>query len=180
MRRACASCSTAQTLQHRERLGLERSLVRRSGCRGAAGASRRSRCVVAQRCALTIHSSRTRFVAWFKCVAVPLPQLTDQQVAGRLNSGVRPHKAVQHVWRHRRCCCSTASAGFWFVAAARSSRFGEFPCSCVEPALRGFVVATSRRRDCSSVVGSSGRRYGYRGAASASLAVRLASASAAP
>ena len=39
---------------------------------------------------LTIHSSRTRFVASFKCVVVPLPQLTDQQVAGRLNSGVRP------------------------------------------------------------------------------------------
>ena len=39
---------------------------------------------------LTIHSSRTRFVASFKCVVVPLQPLTDWQVAGRLNSGVRP------------------------------------------------------------------------------------------
>ena len=44
----------------------------------------------------------------------------------------------------------------------------------------GVRVPTLQCRDCSLLVGSSGRRYGYRGAAGASLAVRLASASAAP
>ncbi len=38
---------------------------------------------------LTIHSSRTRFVASFKGVVVPLHALTGWRVAGRLNSGVR-------------------------------------------------------------------------------------------
>lgn len=36
---------------------------------------------------MTIHSSQTRFVAWFKCVDVPLQQLADQQVAGRIHPG---------------------------------------------------------------------------------------------
>ena len=51
--------------------------------------------VVDYNCGLTIHSSRTRFVTWFKCVVVQPQQLTGLHVAGRLNSGVRPHKAVQ-------------------------------------------------------------------------------------
>ena len=69
---------------------LAGSSRRRYGCRRAPGSSSRARWFVAQRCGLTIHLSRTRFVAWLKCVAVPLSPLTDQQVAGRLNSGVRP------------------------------------------------------------------------------------------
>ena len=111
-------------------------------------------------CALTIHSSRTRFITWLKCVVVPLTQLSDQQVAGRLNSGVRPHKASATVWRHRRCCCSIASPGFWLVALARpwcfvespftalasSSLFVELPCSSVAPALR----ASSSRDNAAS------------------------------
>ena len=63
---------------------------RRYVSRGAARAIHRRFIGVGQGCALTIHSSRTRFFAWLKCVVVPLPQLTDQQVAGRLNSSVRP------------------------------------------------------------------------------------------
>jgi len=50
--------------------------------------------VVGYNCGLTIHSSRTRFVAWLKCVVVPLSQLTDWHVAGRLNSGVRPQETL--------------------------------------------------------------------------------------
>ena len=34
------------------------------------------------------------FVAPFKCVAIPLQQLTDWHVAGRLNSGVMPHSGA--------------------------------------------------------------------------------------
>ena len=62
---------------------------RRYGSRGAARAIHRRFIGVGQGCALTIHSSRTRFVTWLKCVVVPLQQLTDSYVAGRLNSGVR-------------------------------------------------------------------------------------------
>ena len=58
-------------------------------------ASRRAALACCYICHLTIHSSRTRFVASFKGVVVPLQQLTGRRVAGRLNSGVRPHKAVK-------------------------------------------------------------------------------------
>ena len=116
----------------------ERSSRRRYGCRGAASASQGRFIGLGYNSCLTIRSSRTRFVTRLKCVVVPLPQLTDSQVAGRLNSGVRPHKASAKVWRHRRCCCSTASVGFLFVALARSSRVVEFSCSCAAPALREF------------------------------------------
>ena len=115
----------------------ESSSQRRTGCRGAASASQGHFIGFGYNSCLTIRSSRTRFVTQLKCVVVPLPQLTDSQVAGRLNSGVRPHKASAKVWRQFRCFGSVASVGFGFVALARSSHFGEFPCSCVRPALRG-------------------------------------------
>ena len=123
---------------------------------------------------LTIHSSRTRFVASFKRVVVPLQQLTDSCVAGRLNSSVRPLGAVQRF-------------GGSFVVVARSLRlvFGSSrwfdrrtsgSSRAVASGLRfGVRVPTSRRRDCSSVVGSSGRRSGSRGAANASCRTWLSS-----
>ena len=63
LRSACASCSTVPTLQHRGRLGVESSSERRSGYRGAAGASRRARRVVVCCGGLTIHSSRNPIAA---------------------------------------------------------------------------------------------------------------------
>ena len=116
----------------------ERSLRRRYGCRDAASASQGHFIGFGYNSCLTIRSSRTRFVTRLKCVVVPLPQLTDQQVAGRLNSGVRPHKASAKVWR--------LFALFWL------GRFGWFLVRRVGPvvALRG--VAVQLRRACASWV----------------------------
>ena len=105
---------------------------------------------------LTIHSSRNHFVV-------------------RLNSGVRPHKAVQRfggfgvvvapllrrVFGSRRWLGDRASGSFH--VAASGLRFG-------------VRVPTLQGRDCSLLVGSSGHRSGSRGAASASRRAQLSSA----
>ena len=44
---------------------------------------------------LTIHSSRTRFVASFNCVVAALPFTAGSRVAGRLNSSVRPQMTIR-------------------------------------------------------------------------------------
>ena len=124
---------------------------------------------------LTIRSSRTRFVTWFKCFVVPLPHLTGSYVAGRLNSGVRPHKAGTGVWRHQGCCSVIVPACFWFAALCCSTAWRS---SCVVVSRLRFVAPMLGDRGAVTVLSESspGRRYSQRGAASASHATSLASA----
>ena len=82
--------------------------------------------VVGYNCGLTIHSSRTRFVASFKCVVVPLQPLTDQQVAGRLNSSVR------------RLGTAMFAASWLFVLCGFGGLF--VPGACSVAALRAVPV----------------------------------------
>ena len=93
-------------------------------------ASRRGALACCYICHLTIHSSRTRFVASFKRAVVRLHPLTDQHVAGRLNSGVmrgREHVLAGFFCRHSSSANglpsrdSTAAFGQHHVAAARLS-----------------------------------------------------------
>ena len=153
----------------------ERSSRRRTGCRGAASASQGHFIGFGYNSCLTIRSSRTRFVTWLKCVVVPLQQLTDQHVAGRLNSGVSPQTAVQRV------------VGFG-AAVARSLRLvllrgvgrfiatGQFLCRCIVPALHAPRLQHPQRREGLGVESSSVRRYGCRRAPGSSRQAAVSSA----
>ena len=99
--------------------------------------------VVGYNCGLTIHSSRTRFVASFKCIVVPLQQLTGWHVAGRLNSSVRRLKSCESRaahWCGRIAACGSAvQATRALLARWRRARF------------RDCFVGPTRARCCLSL-----------------------------
>ena len=75
-------------------------------------------------CGLTIHSSRTRFVAWFKCVVVRFLPLTGWHVAGRLNSSVRP---LDHEPRHLEALARASINAERAFEAAVSPHYASYP-----------------------------------------------------
>ena len=66
---------------------------------------------------LTVHSSRTRIAASFKCLVGGVVSAPDSRVAGRLNSSVRPLKAMNPILTEvRRIGGDPADAAWqWFV-----------------------------------------------------------------
>ena len=126
-------------------------------------------------CGLTIHSSRSRISASPISAVVAVVSASYCYVAARLNSSVRPLKAA-----HKTVCCSAVVAPplrrvlgsrHWLVRRA-SGVSVQLRRACASE----FIFSTLQRRDCSLVVGSSGRRYGSRGSAKASRRAQLCSA----